>query len=437
MWYYAINNQQQKPVELIELIRLFKSGTLPAHTLVWTSGMLNWETADSVSELAPYLNVLSASPPPESSDSPSLYATTPNDEAAPAVSCPQSTQPTPTTQPMPTQSPTPTLQPPDPTLLPFPAAGSTAQPKSPPAESGYIPVLTKHQQTEMSVRILWTWKFYAFFMVISLLFMSATWICRHFPFQKYQSVYGQVGLSNIQYETIAELSLYFGIVLYISTLIFQCILLYRLWEVVPYGIANTTPGKAVCGLFLPIFNLFWVFIAYGSLANRYQEISLRENVPRNYYFLSVLPFLVCLFPYYAAIFILSPFLTLIYFSCMAGAARVILERAVLADQPDLIPEIVRPQGYVPQSQKDINLVIPDHTSGLAIAAGHLGFISVLIFPAAPLALIFGFLALRQLNRQPGLRGYVRAWIGIVLGAIFSVFLLLIIFFNIFGTYFIP
>lgn len=429
MWYYAINNQQQKPVELIELIRLFKSGTLPAHTLVWTRGMLNWETADSVSELAPYLNVLSASPLQNSSDSPFLYEKTPNDEAVSAVFCPQPILPTQALQL--NQTPIPELQIPNATPSSFHAAGTNAQPKSSPSESEFIPVLTKYQQTEMRVRIIWTWKFYAIFMVISLLFMSAAWICFHFPFQKYQNVYRQVGFTNIQYETITELSLYLGIALYVSTLIFQCILLYRLWEVVPYGIANTTPGKAICGLFIPILNLFWVFVAYSSLANRYQEISLRENVPRNYFFLSVFPFLVCLLPYSAAIFILSPFLTLIYFSCMANAARVILERAVLAEQPDLIPEIVRPQGYVPKSQKDINLVIPDHTPGLAIAAGHLGIISVIIFPVAPLALIFGFLALRQLNRQTGLHGYVRAWTGVVLGAIFSLFLLLFIIFQCF------
>lgn len=66
----------------------------------------------------------------------------------------------------------------------------------------------------------------------------------------------------------------------------------------------------------------------------------------------------------------------------------------------------------------LQYVIPINTSGLAIAAGYVGLISVLCFPA-PVALILGILALRQLNKNPKLHGRGRAVFAIVMGVIFT------------------
>ena len=66
----------------------------------------------------------------------------------------------------------------------------------------------------------------------------------------------------------------------------------------------------------------------------------------------------------------------------------------------------------------LQYVIPINTSGLAIAAGYVGLISVLCFPA-PIALILGFLALNHLKKNPKLHGKGRAIFAIVMGAIFT------------------
>jgi len=66
----------------------------------------------------------------------------------------------------------------------------------------------------------------------------------------------------------------------------------------------------------------------------------------------------------------------------------------------------------------LQYVIPINTSGLAIAAGYVGLISVLCFPA-PVALILGILALRQLNKNPKLHGRGRAIFAIVMGVLFT------------------
>ncbi|MFO0804654.1 MAG: DUF4190 domain-containing protein [Gemmataceae bacterium] len=66
----------------------------------------------------------------------------------------------------------------------------------------------------------------------------------------------------------------------------------------------------------------------------------------------------------------------------------------------------------------LQFVVPINTSGLAIAAGYVGLISVLCLPA-PLALILGILALRQLKKNPKMHGHARAIFAIVMGVIFT------------------
>ena len=50
------------------------------------------------------------------------------------------------------------------------------------------------------------------------------------------------------------------------------ILIYRMWDSVQDGYARTSPGKAVGFLFIPLFNLYWIFQAVWGFSqdfNRY------------------------------------------------------------------------------------------------------------------------------------------------------------------------
>lgn len=78
----------------------------------------------------------------------------------------------------------------------------------------------------------------------------------------------------------------------------------------------------------------------------------------------------------------------------------------------------------PPPADGLGLVIPVNTSVLAIIAGYLGLISVLLVPA-PFALLLGILALVQLGKNPDLRGRGRAWFAVVMGTICSIPLLFI------------
>ena len=93
----------------------------------------------------------------------------------------------------------------------------------------------------------------------------------------------------------------------------------------------------------------------------------------------------------------------------------------------------RPAGQFPflfptwnEPDPALGLVIPTGPqSGLAIAAGYCGLFSFIV-PLAPIAVILGVLALRDLKAHPEKKGTGRAWTGIVLGSIVMVIVLALI-----------
>lgn len=72
----------------------------------------------------------------------------------------------------------------------------------------------------------------------------------------------------------------------------------------------------------------------------------------------------------------------------------------------------------PQGDAGLQYVIPINTNVVAIAAGYVGLVSVLCFPA-PIALILGIIALVQLKKKPEQHGKGRAIFAIVMGVLFS------------------
>jgi hypothetical protein len=70
----------------------------------------------------------------------------------------------------------------------------------------------------------------------------------------------------------------------------------------------------------------------------------------------------------------------------------------------------------------MRILLPVGRSGYAIAAGYLGLLSLVIYPA-PLALVFGILAVRHIKRDPTKHGMGRAVFGIIMGIIGTALLL--------------
>lgn len=71
------------------------------------------------------------------------------------------------------------------------------------------------------------------------------------------------------------------------------------------------------------------------------------------------------------------------------------------------------------------MMLPVGRSVWAIAAGYLGLFSLILFPA-PLALVCGIVAIRDIKRHPHLHGMGRAIFGIVMGAFGTVGLIIML-----------
>jgi hypothetical protein len=89
------------------------------------------------------------------------------------------------------------------------------------------------------------------------------------------------------------------------------------------------------------------------------------------------------------------------------------------------PIPLQPRPVPVENDQAMRMIIPIDRSPLAIAAGYLGLVSV-IYIFAPFALILGILAVRDIKKHPEKHGMGRAIFGIVMGAIFTVVLLIFI-----------
>ncbi|MBA4383965.1 MAG: hypothetical protein C0410_04460 [Anaerolinea sp.] len=53
---------------------------------------------------------------------------------------------------------------------------------------------------------------------------------------------------------------------FITSEVLLFILVYKFWQVIQDGAAPTSPGKAVGFMFIPLFNIYWWFVAYWGLS---------------------------------------------------------------------------------------------------------------------------------------------------------------------------
>ena len=60
--------------------------------------------------------------------------------------------------------------------------------------------------------------------------------------------------------------------------IFLMIFIYKIWAALNDGVTKPTPGAALGFMFIPIFSLYWLFVAYGSWGTRYNEFCQRHGI---------------------------------------------------------------------------------------------------------------------------------------------------------------
>lgn len=68
----------------------------------------------------------------------------------------------------------------------------------------------------------------------------------------------------------------------LTTLFLNLFLIYKMWNSINDGQASTTPGKAVGFLFIPLFNIYWIFRVWNGFPSNYNAYLERYglSVPR-------------------------------------------------------------------------------------------------------------------------------------------------------------
>ena len=94
-------------------------------------------------------------------------------------------------------------------------------------------------------------------------------------------------------------------------------------------------------------------------------------------------------------------------------------------QSDLRAERRPARRQNPGDDAGMRMLLPVGRSGWAIAAGYLGLISVLMFPA-PFAILCAVLAIRDIRKNPEKHGMGRAIFGLVMGVLGAVGLVFLI-----------
>lgn len=90
-----------------------------------------------------------------------------------------------------------------------------------------------------------------------------------------------------------------------------------------------------------------------------------------------------------------------------------------------VPQQIAEPAVHPEVDAGLKYVIPVGRTGLSLAAGYLGLFAILVIPA-PLALVLGLLALRELKAKPNKLGRGRAWFGTIMGGLGTLLLLFLI-----------
>jgi hypothetical protein len=216
-WFVHSNGEQMGPYTGQQLVEYAQQGNIVAETMVWTEGMAEWAPASQVPGLIP---------------------------AAPA----------PAPAPAPVATTSAAWAPPGSRL-----ATSGARPATAVATTSYAAQVAPvggpypYFPVKSASFGLWVGSFAGSF----VLFILALVILITGGEEK-------AGLAGIIYLV--------GVIVMLLSGVFFCINLYRAWACVQSGGVQVTPGKAIGFMFIPFFNLYWVFVAINGLPKDWNRV---------------------------------------------------------------------------------------------------------------------------------------------------------------------
>ena len=230
-WFYADSNQQQQgPITFGEIQQLAANGTIQPSTLIWKEGMAGWTAASEVQGV--YGNSATQTP------------------ASPTQAIPSN----------PYEAPT---------------SANAIEVSS----TGAYPIPTvKKCSFALFLGLLITG---AVIMAIGLVIFIGEYSEGAEGYQPEQVNFqdDSQNLASPQQTITTEtpslvgvfVMLIGGSILFL-TMILNYVFLYRAWHILQPGEARTSPGKAVGFLFIPFFNLYWIFVSYHGWALDWNRI---------------------------------------------------------------------------------------------------------------------------------------------------------------------
>lgn len=244
-WFYTDTQQQQLgPVSLAQLQQLTASGQVQATQLVWTEGMANWLPASQIPNLF------------QQAATPAAGAT-----GAGAVTSPYAapgTQVAPQgggagAYPAPFVKKTSLMIYLGAFILSFIVIGITFGPLavSSPSPPDYSEEMSRIAQAETQEEMV---------------------AAREALDKKEAEFSDEIKGTSGLFVGFALLGVLVALALAIFAIVYGYIIIYRAWHVLQPGAPRTTPGKAVGFMFIPIFNIYWMFQVYVGWVTDWNRI---------------------------------------------------------------------------------------------------------------------------------------------------------------------
>jgi len=237
-WFIHVNGEQMGPFSPQQLFQYAQDGSINGETMVWAEGMPEWISASQIEGLMP------AAPAPEPEPEPAP-APAPAPAAAPGWAPPGARRPaTAATSP---------YTPPSSSLAPQAAVGG---------DYPFFPI-------KKASFGLWLSTFLG---GMVLMFLGIIMLVGSVASQAQAYSNGGEDMPPPQGAGLGGILYLIGIIILLVSAIFFYIHLYRAWSCLRAGAPRTTPGKAIGFLFIPFFNLYWMFVAFAGLPKDWNRV---------------------------------------------------------------------------------------------------------------------------------------------------------------------
>ena len=274
LWYYIDGNEAQiGPITIPELQELVANEIVTHETVVWTEALGHqWIPASNVEGLF---------------EVPAEVAPAPVATAAPALRAPQPTAVAHAQPAQPTLAPTSAMIPSTPTTQPVvPAAAGAIAGHDPYATPGADPqgLSNLYPKTIQKGGSFMLWMMLFIIGAVLIIFAGVS----TFKAGMAGAEVMHAGGSEEAAVNAAAAGVGGGLLLmliagglFLTSGILSYIYLYRAWAALQPGGATISPGKAIGFMFIPLFNIVWLFLAVGGLPKQWNSITSRYDNTRH------------------------------------------------------------------------------------------------------------------------------------------------------------